>query len=368
MKQTFIFKYIIVAICFFTIGNLKAQTIEVEVNENVELMSILSRMAGYPEYSMDLGGQYITDMDSCFHKHRSHPMVSYMKDLRKDQGISFDAVMDMAIRLQRKNDGFQLIKEEKDDLLDKRWDEVNKEEFLSLLEKFYQDTKFHTFFIDHASLYQEGIKAYKEKVMNGFNQDWYYKFYGKKAQEKFGVIIGFCNGGGNYGIDRHREGEIKEVYALVGYYVNKEGIPQYNADYLPTLIHEFNHSFINYLLDIEDNREAMKEAGETLLASSFWAMSKQAYSNWVTVVNESLVRAAVICYMLDNGYSKEDVRKELNEQLQRNFRWIPGLVRTLRKYEQDRHLYPNLEYFYPQIIRFFHEYVAKEEKDLEIIS
>ena len=110
----------------------------------------------------------------------------------------------------------------------------------------------------------------------------------------------------------------------------------------------------------------MKEAGETLLASSLWAMSKQAYSNWVTVVNESLVRAAVICYMLDNGYSKEAVRKEMNEQLQRNFRWVPGLVRTLRKYERDRHLYPNLESFYPQIIRFFHEYVAKEQKELEV--
>ena len=103
--------------------------------------------------------------------------------------------------------------------------------------------------------------------MNGFNQDWYSKFYGKEAQEKFVIIIGFCNGGGNYGIDRHQEGEIKEVYAVVGYYVNKEGIPQYNADYLPTLIHEFNHSFINYLLDMEDNREAMKETGESLLAS-----------------------------------------------------------------------------------------------------
>ena len=164
MRHTFILKYLII-ISFFMTGNLKAQTIEVEVNENVELMSILSRMAGFPEYSMDLGGQYIMDMDSCFRKYRSHPTVSYMKDLRKKHGISFDAVMDMAIRLQRKNNGFQLIEEEKDDLLDKRWEKVNKEEFLSLLEKFYQDTEFHTFFIDHASLYQEGIKAYKEKVI-----------------------------------------------------------------------------------------------------------------------------------------------------------------------------------------------------------
>ena len=104
--------------------------------------------------------------------------------------------MDMAIRLQRKNDSFQLIEEEKDDLLDKRWDTVNKEEFLSLLEKFYQDTEFHTFFIDHASLYQEGIKAYKEKVMNGFNQDWYSKFYGNQrivstATDCANALVGF---------------------------------------------------------------------------------------------------------------------------------------------------------------------------------
>ena len=93
MRHTFILKYLIIIISFFMIGNLKAQTIEVEVNENVELMSILSRMARFPEYSMDLGGQYITDMDSCFRKHRSHPTVSYMTDLRKKHGISFDAVM-----------------------------------------------------------------------------------------------------------------------------------------------------------------------------------------------------------------------------------------------------------------------------------
>ncbi len=44
----------------------KAQSVIPQVNENVELMSILSRMAGFPEYSMDMAGQYIKDMDSYF--------------------------------------------------------------------------------------------------------------------------------------------------------------------------------------------------------------------------------------------------------------------------------------------------------------
>ena len=38
MRHTFIIKYLII-ISFFMTGNLKAQTIEVEINENVELMS-----------------------------------------------------------------------------------------------------------------------------------------------------------------------------------------------------------------------------------------------------------------------------------------------------------------------------------------
>ena len=41
----------------------KAQSIIPQVNENVELMSILSRMAGFPEYHIDVAGRYTTDMD-----------------------------------------------------------------------------------------------------------------------------------------------------------------------------------------------------------------------------------------------------------------------------------------------------------------
>mgnify|MGYP000296713527 CR=1 FL=1 len=69
----------------------KRKKIEPEVNENVELMSILARMAGYPEYKMDMAGQYIKDMDEHFKSQTMHPAVQYMKELRNKYGISFDA-------------------------------------------------------------------------------------------------------------------------------------------------------------------------------------------------------------------------------------------------------------------------------------
>lgn len=94
-------------------------------------------------------------------------------------------------------------------------------------------------------------------------------------------------------------------------------------------------------------------------------MSKQAYSNWKTVINESLVRAAVICYMLDKKYSEESIREDLTGQLQRNFRWMPELVQLLRKYQTNRAEYPSLETFYPEIIHFFDEYAETQENKIK---
>lgn len=47
-------KYVIFLVLFIAaFCVVKAQSITPQVNENVELMSFLSRMAGFPEYHMD---------------------------------------------------------------------------------------------------------------------------------------------------------------------------------------------------------------------------------------------------------------------------------------------------------------------------
>lgn len=303
-------KYVIFLVLFIATLCVKAQSITPQVNENVELMSILSRMAGFPEYHMDMAGQYIKDMDSYFKESTGHPAVEYMKGLRNKYGIAYDAVMSMAVHLDNRNGVFSLIEEEVS-TLEKRWKKVDKDEFLSYLSSFYKDTKFNEFFLAHKALYERGIRSYQDNVISHFDVDWYADFYGNEPQETFSVIIGFCNGGGSYGADRQIKGHKKEVFAIVGYYVNKEDMPMYSKEYLPTLIHEFNHSFINHFLDENKYPDYVKElepAATDLFNSSRWSMAKQAYGNWKTVINESLVRAAVICYMLDKDYKPEEIK------------------------------------------------------------
>lgn len=357
--------FIIISLIFLS-SHTYAQAIKVKADENVELMSILARLAGFPEYCMNMAGQYVVDIINHFNDEYNHPAVIYMKELRKEHGVSYDAVMSMAIHLNNQNGTFKLIEEEAN-TLEERWQNVDKEKFLALLSQFYHDTHFKEFFNAHQTFYQKGISAFSENVMKYFDSRWYESFYGHAPDEIFSVIIGFPNGGGNYGSRRHIKGQQKEVFAILGFIVDKKNNPIYNKEDLSTLIHEFNHSFINPFLDerkYPNHIKALKTSVTQLFLSSQWAMSKQAYGDWETLINESLVRAAVICYMLDKKYPKEEIEAELSEQLQRNFRWMPELVALLREYEKHRNKYPTFEKFYPQIISFFNAYAEKEREEI----
>lgn len=132
----------------------KAQSVVPQVNENVELMSILSRMAGFQEYHMDMAGQYIKDMDSYFKDNTAHPAVRYMKELRTRYGISFDAVMSMAIHLDNRNGTLSLIEEDVP-TLDKRWKEVDKGEFCLISTAFIR--------IQNSMRFSKPIKAFMKR-------------------------------------------------------------------------------------------------------------------------------------------------------------------------------------------------------------
>ena len=88
------------------------------------------------------------------------------------------------------------------------------------------------------------------------------------------------------------------------------------------------------------------------------------------MLNESVVRAAVIIYMLDNGYSAEQLQQEIFDQVCRDFRWMPELVTALRHYVAHRDQYPTLNDYYPEIARCLRSFLDTEtermQKALEI--
>lgn len=342
------------AFSLFALGNLgQAQSkIEPYVDERVELLSSIFRLIEADEYSDKNNALYAEDIEKQFGSFKNSEFLTKLKKERNEDGLGYDAVMSMAVNLNIKNGTLSLL-DPKRKSLDKRWKTEKLPVFLKDLNQFYNASKFNQFYKDHQADYQQAGKAFSDSVLVKLNQEWYPKFYGKQPNEDFKVVIGYGNGGGNYGPRVSQDNEKDQVYAIVsgGNFTGRT--LTYTSDYAPTLIHEFNHSFVNYLLENPEYQKKLEKPGNLILEAVRQPMKDQAYGDWKTLINESIVRAAVIVYMKENHFSEQEIKAEMKEQLKRRFVWTPELVELLEQYQTNRKEYLSLESFYPNIVAFF---------------
>ncbi|MEG2495617.1 MAG: DUF4932 domain-containing protein [Mucinivorans sp.] len=312
------------------------------VDKRVELMSIVFRLAGNREYNDTYFKLYTDRIESHFGAFKDHPLIKYARSLVADNGVSYDAVMSLAVRL---DSTMQLRESVVDSTLDSRWDRTKVWEFAKLLKQFCADTRFDDFYRQNQTLYKEAADRFMP-IYNHVDLSWYRDFYGRESKDVFRIILAMGNGGGNYGINLTDENRVRNVYSIMGTWdIDSLGMAAYRAgDIFPTLIHEFNHSFAPTF----DERFA--RSGKRIFSVVGPLMAKQAYSNWSTVLTEALVRAAVIKYMKDHDVKSNTIRSETQIQKSRGFVWIDTLVAELESYSRQRQLYPTLESYMPKLV------------------
>ena len=90
------------------------------------------------------------------------------------------------------------------------------------------------------------------------------KFYGKEPNEDYKIVLGYGNGGGNYNPGYHlKRKRYRICYCKRGKFTGRT--VSFSSNYAPTLIHEFNHSFVNYILETKDYKNQLQDAGEKIL-------------------------------------------------------------------------------------------------------
>ena len=337
-------------------------------DERIELMSIICHLAGFQEYNMNVGGDYITDIDNYFADVRNHPAVEMMDSLRRVNGISFDSPMAFAVNLKKAGNSFVLVNDSV--APERRWKGVDLKMATATISDFYNKSNFANFFERHKPFYEKVCSLFDSNVISKFNQSWYEQFYGVPPTDSFEVILGFTNGGGNYGPSRQLPGGPRDVYAIIGYALDDKGEPYYVSEpemYLNTLVHEFNHSFVNPLADNPSFAPKMRLAGDAMLSYSRKVMRKNAYSTWQNLVNESIVRAAVIIYLMDNEVPQDKIRQSVIDEMSVGFYWTPVLVKSLQYYAQHRDKYPSIDLYYNEISDFFNNYANSNSEKIDAI-
>ena len=321
------------------------------VDRRVELLSIVFRLADSREYTSTDNVTYVQDIHDHFDKFKDHPLISYIKKIRESNSIGYDAVMSMAIHLKQ-IPSLDPIIPFNSDVPDKRWGVEVATKFVTLLKQFYQDADCSGFFESNSNRYSIAEKQFYE-LFKKLDTDWYYEYYGKLPNESFNVIIGLGNGGNNFGPSINLSDGSRKVYAIIGARsFDATGKPTFpSEEYLPTLIHEFNHSFVNYLTEMY--KVSLSHAGEIIYENESVKMKRQAYGEWKTMMSESMVRASVIGYLIRHAADTLAIDKELKQQLANGFVWMKELVDILGQFEVQRKEYPTLESFMPKIVNFY---------------
>lgn len=327
------------------------------VDERVELLSVVFRLAGNPEYHMDSLQKYSADIDTFFAAYKNHPAVQMAREVKERNGVSFDAVMAMAVSLSEPPELKPLVVFN-GDVPDKRWGVTDAEKFLILLRDFYRDSRFGVFYAAHREFYREAETRF-DSTLKSVDLGWYQRFYGSAPRLAYHLILGMNNGGGNYGPRVvYPDGHV-ELFSIIGCWSHDDaGDPTYPADggYLSTIIHEFNHSFVNPVVAERWNDFSGPEQVFDVVAKQ---MRRQAYGNAQTMVDESLVRAAVIVYFKEAGEEPGRNLKRIREEQRGGFLWMDELVKKLEQYEERRAAYPTFASYMPQVVQFYRELPAK---------
>ena len=232
-----------------------APGLQVRVDPRVELVSLLFRLAGNPEYNRARVQSYSADADKQFGKYRSHPAVELARELRHSQGVSYDACMGLAILLTGVSEPALKVRLDPwPDFLDRRWTAQSASNFVAATRQFVNDTHFGEFIEAHQDLYKLSESRMQSLMDKEGHLEWFKQFFGERPGANFTLVLGMLNGGNCYG-PHWRDGTGKEeLFCILGVWATDEaGQPVFDQEVLKTVVHEFCHSYANPIIERHEN-------------------------------------------------------------------------------------------------------------------
>jgi hypothetical protein len=219
----------------------KEPPLRVTVDPRVELISVIFRLAGNPEYSQGRVESYTEDVEKQFGALRNHPAVELARNLRRTRGVSYDACMSMAVHV---SDASKLAEKAPLDpwpeSLDRRWGIDGAREFLPAARQFVKDTSFPQFIDAHRKLYEVAESRARAILEKDGHLAWFDEFFGQRPQASFTVALGLLNGGSSYGPHCRTADDKEELFCILGVWkTDGEGLPAFDRDVLGTVVHEF---------------------------------------------------------------------------------------------------------------------------------
>ena len=283
------------------------------VYEQIELVSLVMRLAGHDVFS-DENTPYQRSLMPAFGDYANHPVVEYTRNLTSSRGIGHDAPMWLAIHLQKINGQFQFYYGSNFWEDDKRWTPELAKKFLELLNNFYVDSDFSTFFEENIPYFETLSRLLYDELWDKINFDWFYQF--GFSYDDIRIAIWPSGTGSGFG---------PTLLNRVNYAI----LPQTDdySHFLSFAIHEFAHSFANPIAEAwhEENEEF-----RSLCESSVDMHLMPWYGKSIIIAGEYVTRAYTIQYLVENH--NENLLPLLFKEINNGFRYIETVYAMVTDY------------------------------------
>ena len=327
-------------------------SLNVKIDPRIELLAAVQSLSDYGEkFSLltKLDYDYKNDLLKTFQPFAEHEAVKLFQEM-SHSGFTFDAPPSVMLHLSSPPD-LAVEQPLTDYLIRRGGGEEKLMRFIAHLRDFAKQSRFMDFFRKQKGFYQKTIQSVNENfedidfigVLEGY--------YGQK-QHSYNIILAPMFNG-NYGPRISREDGTFDIFNIVSPRQIKEDILYFGskANFEHLAWHEFSHSFVNPLGE-QHRKELLKYA--SLFKPIQNKMSASAYGNWITTVNEHVVRAVTTrLNYLHKG--KEDGDRVLAGEKTYGFAYVEALCKKLELYEANRAKYPTFTTFYPQLVETFKE-------------
>ncbi|MGD9546005.1 MAG: DUF4932 domain-containing protein [Candidatus Krumholzibacteriia bacterium] len=336
---------------------LPARALAGRVDPGVELVSIIFRLAGSPEYLDAPDSPYTRAVDAHFGALADHAAVQRAKELRALAGISYDAAAEIALYLDADRDfAPSMPLDPRPGSLDERWVGPTAADFAVLAGEFARDGDFAGFRRGWEEFYAEAASRLDEVPGGNDLESWITSCYGPHDRTEFIPVVGLLTGRHSYGLRVDLPEGRSRVHAIQGVWaVDEDGLPRFPGDTAATLVHEFSHSFVNPV--VNRNLEALKAAGERIMPRVAGVMRDQAYGTWETVVCESCVRAATVRFLAETQ-GEQAARDAVAREKAHGFQWMPGLADLFRGPDGPDGAEGAFASFFPRVVAFLDDHAA----------
>ena len=299
--------------------------LRIAVDARVELLSILCRVAGYPEYAK-AASPYARAADAHFAPFAGHAAVRSTAGLRARWGISYDAPVELALYLDAGLAPLRPLSPLPPGL-DPRWETAPVDAYLGEVRAFAAAADFGGFFAAQAPLRARVEAAFRAFLHTRPIVPWFDGAFGKRARASYLLAPGLLTWPMNYGARAvHADGAEDVVQVMFLEDADADGVPRPTALTLELLAHETAHSYVNPIF--EARAAEMAPVAAPLFARAEKAMHAQHYDTVGIMVNESVVRAVTILYLRAKSTAGH-AEKSLAEQEKLGFVWTADLLAAL---------------------------------------